>query len=117
VAREDIAEALARVLTSDGHRNREYPITVSRECYALPEIAEALGHASGKRITYQPVSSAQFKLGLEQAGLPPPVVSMSVGLGEAMRAGEFDLNSPAFAALLGRAPLSLKDFLAKTLSS
>ncbi len=43
VAREDIAEALAFVLTSDGHVNRDYPITVSRECYGLPEIAAELG--------------------------------------------------------------------------
>ena len=48
VAREDIAEALAFVLTSDGHVNRDYPITVSRECYGLPEIAAELGRASGR---------------------------------------------------------------------
>ena len=115
VAREDIAEALARVLTSARHLNREYPITVGRECYGLQEIAAELGHATGKRIAYQPVSPGEFKAALEQAGLPPPVVGMSVGLGDAVRAGEFDLSSPAFAELLGRPPLTLKDFLAKTL--
>jgi NAD(P)H dehydrogenase (quinone) len=115
VAREDIAEALAVVLTSEGHKNREYPITVSRECYGLPEIAAELGRASGKTIRYQPSSPDEFRQALEQASLPPPVVAMSVALGDAVRAGEFDLSHPAFETLLGRPPINLRDFLAKTL--
>jgi NAD(P)H dehydrogenase (quinone) len=115
IAREDIAEALARVLTTEGHLNREYPITVSRECYGLPEIAAELGRASGKDIQYKPASPNEFRQSLEQASLPPPVVAMSVALGDAVRAGEFDLSHPALATLLGRPPISLRDFLAKTL--
>lgn len=115
IAREDIAEALANVLTSEGHLNREYPITVSRECYGLPEIAAELGRAAGKTVHYNPVSADEFRHVLEQAALPPPVVAMSAALGDAVRAGEFDLSSPAFEELLGRAPISLRDFLAKTL--
>ncbi|MEJ0006676.1 MAG: SDR family oxidoreductase [Steroidobacteraceae bacterium] len=117
IARDDIAEALANVLTSEGHLNHEYPITVSRECYGLPEIAAELGRATGKTIQYKPVSSAEFRLALEQAALPPPVVAMSVALGDAVRAGEFDLSYAVFEKLLGRAPLSLRDFLTKTLKA
>jgi NAD(P)H dehydrogenase (quinone) len=115
VSREDIAEALAAVLTSEGHHNREYPITVSRECYGLSEIASELGHATGKSIHYQPVTRDDFRVVLEQAGVPPAMIAMSVGLGDAVRAGEFDLSYPVFEKLLGRAPISLKNFLAKTL--
>ncbi len=115
VAREDIAEALAVVLSSQGHLNREYPITVSRACYGLPEIAAELGRATGRGIHHQPASPQEFRHSLEQASVPPPVVAMSVALGDAVRAGEFDLSSPAFETLLGRPPISLKDFLAKTL--
>jgi NAD(P)H dehydrogenase (quinone) len=115
VAREDIAEALATVLTSEGHLNHEYPITVSRACYGLAEIAAELGAASGRSIGYAPVGPDEFRRSLEQANLPPPVVAMSVALGDAVRAGEFDLSYPVFEKLLGRAPVSLKDFLAKTL--
>jgi NAD(P)H dehydrogenase (quinone) len=115
VAREDIAEALATVLTTDGHLNQAYPISVSRECYGLPEIATELGRATGKPIQYKPVSPDEFRQALEQASLPPPAVAMSVGLGDAVRAGEFDLSHPALATLLRRPPISLRDFLAKTL--
>jgi NAD(P)H dehydrogenase (quinone) len=117
IARDDIAEALAAVLTGEGHLNREYPITVSRECYGLPEIAAALGAASGKTIRYNAVDSDAFRQSLEQAGLPPPVVAMSVALGDAVRAGEFDLSDPSLEKLLGRAPTSLQDYLARTLKA
>lgn len=115
VAREDIAEGLANVLTSEGHHNREYPITVSRECYGLAELAAELGRASGKSITYQPVRSEEFRGQLEKAGLPPPAIAMSVGLADAVRAGEFDQSTPQFEQLLGRPPVSLRDFLTKAL--
>jgi NAD(P)H dehydrogenase (quinone) len=115
VAREDIAEALALVLTTDGHVNRAYPITVSRECYGLPEIAAELGDATGKAIQYEPVTAEEFRTALQRASLPAPAVAMSVALGEAVRAGEFDLSHPVFEQLLGRAPMDLKNFLTKTL--
>ncbi|HTB64686.1 MAG TPA: SDR family oxidoreductase [Steroidobacteraceae bacterium] len=115
IAREDIADALAAVLTSEGHANREYPITVSRKCYGLPEIAVELGTATGKTIQYQPVNPDEFRAALERAALPAAAVAMSVALGEAVHAGEFDLSHPALEQLLGRPPLSLKDYLAKTL--
>jgi NAD(P)H dehydrogenase (quinone) len=117
VAREDIAEALARVLTSAGHLHRTYPITVSRECYGLPEIAAALGHATGKDIKYQPLSTEEFRAALERASPPAPAVTMSVALGEAVRAGEFDLSHPALQTLLERPPLSLQDFLTRNLKT
>jgi len=53
---------------------------------------------------------------MEQASVPPPAVAMAVGLGEAARAGEFDLSAPAFEKLLSRAPTSLRDCLAKNLT-
>ena len=105
ISREDIADALAAVLTSEGHANREYPITVSRKCYGLPEIVVELGTATGRTIQYQPVTTAEFRTALERASLPAPAVAMSLALGEAVRAGEFDLSHPVFEQLLGRAPL------------
>jgi NAD(P)H dehydrogenase (quinone) len=115
VARADIAEGLATVLTTEGHLNHEYPITVSRPCYDLVEVAAELGRATGKTIQYPSVTTEEFRRLLEQASLPPPAVAMAVGLGEAVRADEFDLSAPVFEKLLGRALLSLRNFLAKNL--
>jgi NAD(P)H dehydrogenase (quinone) len=113
IARQDIAEALANVLTGGDHANRIYPITVPGPAYSYPEIAAAIGKAAGKSVRYQNVSVEEFRRNLEAAGLPPPVVGMSVALGEATLAGEFDHSSPDLETLLRRPPVTLDQFLAK----
>jgi NAD(P)H dehydrogenase (quinone) len=115
VAREDIAYALSAVLTGGDHANREYPITALAP-YSLSDVASALGKARGKNVSYQPISSDEFRQGLEAKGLPAPIVAMSVGLGEAIRAGEFDAGSTDLERLMGRAPIGLEAFLRKVLA-
>jgi len=113
ISREDIACALAVALTTGEHLNREYPITAVTP-YSLNEIAIALSKAGGKTVTYNAVSSAEFGKALEAKGLPTPVVGMSVALGDAIRAGEFDAGSADLQGLLGRAPVALEPFLRKS---
>jgi NAD(P)H dehydrogenase (quinone) len=116
IARDDIAEALAAVLTQGEHANREYPITVSHAPYSLHDIAAALGKAAGKTVSYSDVTPEVFRATLEKQGLPPPAVAMTVGLAEAVRAGEFDAASPELERFLGRPPVGLEAFLRKALA-
>jgi NAD(P)H dehydrogenase (quinone) len=115
VAREDIAYALAAVLAKGEHANREYPITAVTP-YSLTDVANALSKASGKSVTYKAVSTEEFRKTLEAIGLPAPVIGMSVALGEAIRAGEFDAASTQLQQLMGRAPVTLEAFLRNALS-
>jgi NAD(P)H dehydrogenase (quinone) len=110
VARADIAAALAIALSGGEHANREYPITALAP-YSLNDVAGALSKVGGKRVAYTPVSSVEFGKALAAKGLPPPIVTMSVSLGDAIRAGEFDAGSPDLERLLGRAPVTLEAFL------
>jgi len=114
VARNDIAAALAAVLSSPERPKTSYDIT-AKSPYNLAQVAQALGKAAGKSITYQPLSTADFREALAKAGVPGPVIEMSVALGEAARAGEFDAGSGDLQALLGREPTSLEAFLADAL--
>jgi NAD(P)H dehydrogenase (quinone) len=116
VARVDIARALASALTSEGHANRAYAITAPTP-YSLAEVAQALGKISGKDVVYEPLSSAEFRVLLEARGLPPPIVAMSLALGEAIRAGEFDAGSNDLEQLMEHTPLSLDQFLTGTLAA
>jgi NAD(P)H dehydrogenase (quinone) len=115
IAREDIAYALAAVLAQGEHANREYPITANQP-YSLSDVASALGKASGKNVSYKEIPSDEFRKALEAKGLPALAVAMSVGLGEAVRAGEFDAGSPDLERLMGRAPIGLEAFLRKALA-
>ena len=116
VARQDIAAALAAALSSDGHEGRAYAITAPRP-YGLGDIAIALGKASGKNVTYEPLTSDEFRTLLSATPIPPGIIEMSVALGEAIRAGEFDAGSSDVERLLGREPTSLNAFLASTLGA
>jgi NAD(P)H dehydrogenase (quinone) len=115
IAREDIAYALAAAITGGEHANREYPITAISP-YSLSEIASALGDAVGKSVAYVPITSDDFRKALEAKGLPAPVIEMTVALGEAVRAGEFDAGSTQLERLMGRAPVALAPFLRKALA-
>jgi NAD(P)H dehydrogenase (quinone) len=110
VARDDIAEALATSLSLDEQAGRSYALTAPTP-YSLADVAAALGRASGKSITYDPLTSESFREMLAAIPLPPPVVDMSVALGEAIRAGEFDAGSDDVEQLMGRAPVTLDVFL------
>jgi len=116
IARQDVATALAAALTTDGHDGRAYAITAPRS-YGLADIAAALGKSSGKTIVYQALSSDEFRAQLDATPLPPPVINMTVALGDAIRAGEFDAAASDVEPLLGRAPVTLDTFLGKSPSS
>jgi NAD(P)H dehydrogenase (quinone) len=113
VARRDIAEALAAALSSGDHRNRSYAITAVTP-YGLGDVARALGKANGKTIVYTPLSSEDFRRSLQATPMPPPIIDMSIALGDAIRAGEFDAGSGDLERLLGRVPASLESFLKPT---
>jgi len=116
IARSDVARALAAALSSNGHENRDYAITAPQP-YSLADVARGLSRASGKSVDYDPLSSADFRLLLESVGVPPPVVSMSVALGDAIRAGEFDAKSGDVEKLTGRTPVPLDAFLGQALGA
>lgn len=113
VARRDIAEALAAALAAGDHRKRSYAITAITP-YGLGDVARALGKANGKTIVYTPLASDDFRRRLQATPMPPPIIDMSIALGDAIRAGEFDAGSNDLEKLLGRTPASLESFLKVT---
>jgi len=112
VARDDMAQALARVLADASTPKATYAMTPTRPAYGLAEVAAELGRAKNKSIQYVSVSPEEFRSTLAQHGTPPPAIEMAVGLAEAMNAGEFDASSRDLETLLGRAPLDLRTMLA-----
>jgi NAD(P)H dehydrogenase (quinone) len=114
IARSDVALALAAVLSSEGHGNRDYAITAPQP-YGLADVARGLARASGKSVTYEILGSQDFRLLLESIGVPPAGVGMAVALGDAIRAGEFDAQSGDVGKLTGRTPVTLDTFLARAL--
>jgi NAD(P)H dehydrogenase (quinone) len=113
VLRDDMAQALAIVLSGGAPLKPAYAMTPSRPAYGLAEIAAELGRANNKTIQYQSVSADEFRSTLAQFGTPPPAIEMAVGLAEAVKAGEFDASSSDLETLLGRAPIDLRTMLSR----
>ncbi|OUJ72877.1 SDR family oxidoreductase [Hymenobacter crusticola] len=108
--RNDIAEALANVLTSSGHENQTYDISLGT-AYSIQDIATALSEVTGKTIEYVPISGDDMAASMRQHHVPEPIVSMMVGMTEAMKQNEFNEPSPTLEKLLGHKPTDLKPFL------
>lgn len=110
VSRNDLAEAAANVLISEGHENKEYA-TNNTENYAMKDIAESLSEISGKEINYLNPNSEEYAQTLKGAGVPAEYIGMFVGFAEAIKQGEFQTETSDLEKLLGRKPVSLSDFL------
>jgi NAD(P)H dehydrogenase (quinone) len=110
VSRRDCARAAAAVLTTEGHEGRTYDIT-GPEALAQDELADLLAEVSGRPVKLVRVGDRTLTWGLTRAGAPKPVAKAIVAFGKAVREGYYDIVDPAFTALTGEAPRSLRDVL------
>jgi len=106
-SRNDMAEAAANVLMSDGHENKQYVIS-NTENVSFHEIAEDLSQVSGKSITYTNADHASYLDTLSKAGVPKEYAGMFSAFSEAMKQGEFAPAETDLENLLSRKPISVK---------
>ncbi|WP_177198714.1 NmrA family transcriptional regulator [Streptomyces colonosanans] len=66
---DDIADVAVAALTEDGHVGKTYELSGPR-LLSFHEIAAELSKASGRQITYIPVTLDDFRKSLEDNGLP-----------------------------------------------
>lgn len=111
-SRSDIASAGVAVLTTDGHDNKSYEISVP-ESVTLNEIAAILTELSGKPVHYAAPDAAAFKAAMEQAGVPAGGIMMMASFSAAIAQGEFDFPDTTLERLIGRKPQNLREFVKK----
>ncbi len=110
VLREELAEAAAQVLTTDGHENKTYPLT-NTESTSFDEIAEALSVKLGKDIRYQSPPVDEFQATLKQFGVPELYIGMFTMWAVAQAQGVLDFKNPTLESFLGRKPTTTKQFI------
>jgi NAD(P)H dehydrogenase (quinone) len=110
ISRSDCAAAAAAVLTSDGHEGQTYEIT-GPEALSQLDIARLLTEVSGRPVDVIESRDRKLLWGLTRLGTPKPVGRAIVQLGVATREGFFDVVDPAFRALVGRPPRTLREIL------
>lgn len=110
VSRNDLAEAAANVLISDGHENKKYAMNNVTN-YSMKNIADTLSEITNSTVSYTSPSPEVYSDVLKNAGVPGEYIGMFVGFAEAIKQGEFQAESSDLEKLLGRKPTTLADFL------
>ncbi len=108
--RRDMAEAIANVLTSNGHENMEYALS-NTENVTMGEIARELGGIVGKEVPYISPTNNVYVETLTKENVPAEFVKMFAGFAEAIKQGEFEVHTNDLAKLLGRKPTTVKQYL------
>lgn len=106
----EMAETLAVVLTTPGHENKEYSIA-AETAFSFAEIADLLSDITGKTIAYHQPEISSYIAQLIQTGASEEDAAYIARFCGAIAKGEFDTNKSDVKQLLGRSPISLKDFL------
>jgi NAD(P)H dehydrogenase (quinone) len=108
--RKEMGEAIANVLTQEGHINRTYDIGAEKS-YSFYDIAAELSERSGKTITYTDAEPDAFAQALKQSAMPEKMRNIFIAFSTAMRNGDFDVPTCDLKNLLGREPMSLKQYM------
>jgi len=108
--RKEIAEALANVLTSEGHENKAYNIG-GEITNSFGEIAGFLSEISGKKINYVSPDAETYKQELAKHNVPEMYINMFAAFAIAFSENAMDVSSNDLTELLGRKPTDVKTFL------
>lgn len=111
VTRADCARADAAALAADFSGRRILDITGPAPV-TPSELASIASELAGKPLRYQSTSRAEHEKVLAGAGLPPFLIAALTDFDRAQALGYHAIRSPAVQDLTGKAPTSVKEYLA-----
>jgi uncharacterized protein YbjT (DUF2867 family) len=115
-AHADLAEVTALALTDGGELDGLTPALTGAEAIDMAGMAEIASELTGRTIRRTVVSDEAYRAGLVAHGVPEPAADLLVGVFAASRQGEFAEVDPALARLIGRPPVSFREYLATAVS-
>ena len=110
ILRDDVAAAVAVVLTSAGHDGRSYDLT-GPAAFSLSEAAELMSRATVKPIVFQNETDAEAFASRAVFGAPEFEVRGWVSSYWAIRDGSLESASADVRSLTGREPVSLAEYV------
>jgi len=109
-SRKDLAEALAAVVTTNGHLNVTYDLAGDTD-FTYADIAKAMSTVLERDVTYVPVTSDELRTQFIGAGLDVGLAGFLVGLDETISAGTFARVGDDLTRLIGRPTTGLVEGL------
>jgi uncharacterized protein YbjT (DUF2867 family) len=110
VARADVADVAAAVLTEDGHEGQAYELT-GAESISLTRAAELLSEVTGHPIRFHDETLEEARASRAPSGEPDWVIEGWVTTYAAIAAGELDGTTDAVQRLAGHPPYTVQDWL------
>lgn len=114
IARHDCGLAAARALISDSTSSETF--TLTGETINMQMLADVFSRLLSGSISYQPLSLAQKRTDLTNAGLSLATAELLVSIDSALAQGALEIESPDFRQLTGLHALSVQDFIAQQLA-
>ena len=107
----DIAAVAVKALTETGHENRAYELT-GADALDYFQVADIFTEVLGKRVTYPNPSPWRFWRRMRKRGLSVPFILLMIGLYTACRFGLASNVTEDTERLLGREPISVRQYVA-----
>ncbi len=107
----DLADAAAIALAEPTKLHGITAPLTSNVAHDLADVARIASEITGKPIERVVVPDEEYERSLVAQGLPPIAVTMTMGLFQAARAGDFAAVSPQLEQLLGRMPQTMRDVI------
>ncbi|MFZ3273800.1 MAG: SDR family oxidoreductase [Lutibacter sp.] len=112
VLRSEVAEALANVLTTNGHENKTYNIGIEQPV-SFVEIAKYISEITGVAINYVSPEPDAYQQTLLKYGVPEDYARMFTAFAVAFAADTMNVSTIDLTQLLGRKPTTVQEFLLK----
>lgn len=110
VLRNEIAEALANVITTPGHENKVYNIGTEKPV-SFAEIAQMISNLSGVSVQYVSPEPDEYKEKLIEMGMEKMWAEMLTAFAVAFAANTMNIETTDLTKLLGRKPTDVQTFL------
>lgn len=110
ILRDDVADAVAAILSSDGHDGQSYDLT-GPEAFSLGDAAQVMSRLTGKAIRFQNETDDEAFASRAVYGAPDWEVRGWVSSYRAIRDGSLQKVSSDVERLTGHRPISLEQYL------
>lgn len=111
VAATDVAQVVATVLANpEPHLGEVYELTGPRS-QDMHGIAHEYSHALNREITYSDIAPDDWERELKRVGMPEHLSKHLVTMAELNRAGRYDRLADGVQRVIGRPPMSVRDFV------
>ncbi|MCT2581956.1 NAD(P)H-binding protein [Actinophytocola gossypii] len=110
---DDIADVVVAALTDDRHIGRLYEVTGPR-LLTFADTVREIGEATGREITYVPVTRDRYRTDAVARGVPPARVDLLIGLFTETLDGRNAQLADGVPEALGRSPRDFGDVVRAT---